>query len=213
MVFIAVFNGVFAMSSLPGTVLGIKAVNGVVIAGEKRLTYDGYVLSKNTRKVHPITKHVGIGFAGLVGDAQFIIRALRMEAENYELQLGREIRVRGLAKILSLILYSYKLAPLMTEVVVGGFDEKGPQIYVLDPVGSLIEDKYVALGSGGPIALGIIEKEYREDIDIDEAEKLAVSAIREAIERDAVSGDGVDVLRITEEGYSLREYMFRRETS
>lgn len=197
---------------MPGTVLGIKAVDGVVIAGEKRLTYDGFVLSKNTRKVHPITDHVGIGFAGLIGDSQFVVRALKLEAKSYELQHGREIRVRGLAKILSLILYSYKLAPLMTEVVVGGYDDRGPQIYVLDPVGSLIEDKYVALGSGGPIALGIIEKEYSDSLNVDEAEKLAVEAIREAIERDAVSGDGVDVLKITSEGYTLKEYLFRRET-
>jgi proteasome beta subunit len=201
------------MDNLPGTVVGVRARDGVVLAGEKRLTYDGFVLSKNTKKVYPITDHTGIGFAGLIGDAQFIVRALRFEARNYELQIHREIRVRGLAKILSIILFSYKLAPLMTEVVVGGYDDRGPQIYVLDPVGSLIEDKYTALGSGGSIALGIIEQGYRDDIGIGEARDLVVKAIREAIERDAVSGDGIDLLIITREGYRLEEYLFRRETS
>ncbi len=199
------------MSSLPGTVIGVKAVDGVVIAAEKRMTYDGFVLSKNTRKVFPITDHIGIGFAGLVGDMQFVVRALRMEAKNYELQNNREIKVRSLAKILSIILYSYKLIPLLTEIVVGGVDNKGPQIYVLDPVGSLIEDKYAALGSGGPVAIGIIEKEYRDDMNIDEVEKLVINAIRGAIERDAVSGDGLDILRITKDGYELKELLLKRE--
>ncbi len=199
------------MSSLPGTVIGVKAVDGVVIAAEKRMTYDGFVLSKNTRKVFPITDHIGIGFAGLVGDMQFVVRALRMEAKNYELQNNREIKVRSLAKILSIILYSYKLMPLLTEIVVGGVDNKGPQIYVLDPVGSLIEDKYAALGSGGPVAIGIIEKEYRDDMNIDEVEKLVINAIRGAIERDAVSGDGLDILRITKDGYELKELLLKRE--
>ena len=200
------------MSSLPGTVIGVKAVDGVVIAAEKRMTYDGFVLSKNTRKVFPITDHIGIGFAGLVGDMQFVVRALRMEAKNYELQNNKEIKVRSLAKILSILLFSYKLAPLLTEIVVGGVDNKGPQIYVLDPVGSLIEDKYAALGSGGPVAIGIIEKEYRDNMNIDEAENLVINAIREAIERDAVSGDGLDILRITKDGYELKEFLFKRET-
>ncbi len=199
------------MSSLPGTVIGVKAVDGVVIAAEKRMTYDGFVLSKNTRKVFPITDHIGIGFAGLVGDMQFVVRALRMEAKNYELQNNREIKVRSLAKILSIILYSYKLIPLLTEIVVGGVDNKGPQIYVLDPVGSLIEDKYAALGSGGPVAIGIIEKEYRDDMNIDDVEKLVINAIRGAIERDAVSGDGLDILRITKDGYELKELLLKRE--
>ncbi len=199
------------MSSLPGTVIGVKAVDGVVIAAEKRMTYNGFVLSKNTRKVFPITDHIGIGFAGLVGDILFIVRALRMEAKNYELQNNREMKVRSLAKYLSIVLYSYKASPLLTEIVVGGVDNKGPQIYVLDPVGSLIEDKYAALGSGGPVAIGIIEKEYRDDMNIDEVEKLVINAIRGAIERDAVSGDGLDILRITKDGYELKELLLKRE--
>ena len=197
------------MDGIPGTVIGIRAVDGVVLAAEKRLSYNGYILSKNTRKVHPVTKHIGIGFAGLVGDSQFILKLLRYEARNYELQHDMEIKVRSLAKILSLILYSYKLTPLITEVVIGGVDAKGPQLYVLDPVGSLIEDKYVALGTGGSIAIGIIETRYRDDISVDEAKKLAVEAIKEAIERDAVSGDGIDILVITEKGYDTEELLFK----
>ncbi len=197
------------MSSIPGTVLGIRVSEGVVLASEKRLSYNGFVLSKNVSKLHPITDHIGVGFAGLVGDMQFVVKLLRYEAKNYELQHGREIKVRGLAKILSLILYSYKLMPLITEVVVGGVDSRGPQLYVLDPVGSLIEDKFTALGSGGPVALGVIETSYRDDMGIDEAKDLAVKALKEAIERDAVSGDGIDLLIITREGYRVERILFK----
>ncbi len=197
------------MSSVPGTVIGVRVKDGVVLGSEKRLSYNGYILSKQTKKVFPVTKHIGIGFAGLVGDSQFILKLLRYEARNYELQIHREIRVRGLAKVLSLILYSYKLMPLITEIVVGGVDEKGPQLYVLDPVGSLIEDKYAALGTGGSIAIGVIEPRYREEMSIEEAKQLVVDALREAIERDAVSGDGIDLLIITRDGYREEQLLFK----
>jgi len=106
------------------------------------------------------------------------------------------------------ILYSYKLIPMFTEVVVGGYDEK-PVLYILDPVGSLIEEKYAAVGSGHQLALGYIEPRYREDMSLEEAEKMAIDVIKTVIERDVLSGDGVDVLVITSEGYTSKEYLFK----
>ncbi|NAZ27465.1 MAG: proteasome subunit beta [Thermogladius sp.] len=197
---------------LPGTVIGIKTSNGVVFAGEKRLTYDGFILSKNVRKLFPITDHVAVGFAGLTGDMNYLYRILRAEAKRYELEHGREIKARGLAKLLSIILYSYKLFPMLTEAIVGGFDE-APSLFVLDPVGSLLEERYTALGSGSQLALSIVEQGYREDMPLEEAKNLALKAILAAIERDVLSGDGVDFLLITREGIRSEEYMLTRSPS
>lgn len=193
-----------------GTIVGIRAKDGVVLASEKRLSYNGFVLSKRVRKVHPITNHIGIGFAGLHGDIERLVKLLKAQAQYYEIEIGKEISVRSLAKYYSNLLFSYKIIPFYVESIVGGVDGKGPQIYVLDPVGSLIEDKYSVAGSGGPIAIGIIETSYREDMSVEEAKELAKKAILEAIERDAISGDGVDILIITRDGYRLEEILFKR---
>ncbi|MEM0379714.1 MAG: proteasome subunit beta [Desulfurococcaceae archaeon] len=199
------------LSIIPGTIIGIKASDGVVIGGEKRLTYNGFVLSKSVRKVYSITNYTGVGFAGLMGDVEFLVRLLRLEAKNYELNHNRLISPRSLAKILSIILYSYKLFPLITETVVGGIDrDRKPSIYVLDPVGSLIEEKYIALGSGGRVALGYIESSYRDGISVSDAEKIVLDAVKIAIERDVLSGDGVDILVITEKGCEFKEFLFKK---
>ncbi|WFO75719.1 archaeal proteasome endopeptidase complex subunit beta [Desulfurococcaceae archaeon MEX13E-LK6-19] len=193
-----------------GTTVGIKAVDGVVLASERRLSYNGYILSKNARKVHPITDHIGVAFVGLYGDTQMLVRIIKTEAKYYELEVGREIGVKSLAKILSNVLYSYKLFPYYAESIVGGIDERGPQIYVLDPVGSLIEDDYAATGSGGPIAIGVIESSYSKSISVLEAKELAKKAIEASIKRDAASGDGIDLLIITKEGYKFEEIVLKR---
>jgi len=197
---------------LPGTVIGIKTSSGVVLAGEKRMTYDGFILSKSVRKLFPITEHTAVGFAGLTGDMNFLYRVLKTEAKNYELEHGREIKTRSLAKLLSIILYSYKLFPMLTEAVVGGFDE-APSLFVLDAVGSLLEERYTALGSGSQLALSIIEQSYREDMPLEEAKNLAIKAVLAAIERDVLSGDGVDVLVITREGIKSEEHLLARSTT
>jgi len=193
---------------LPGTAVGIKMRSGVVLATDKRVTYEGFVLSRQARKIHMVTKRCGVAFAGLMGDVGYLTKLLDYEAKMYELEFGREIKARSLAKVLSVILYSYKLIPMFTEVVVGGYDEK-PVLYILDPVGSLIEEKYAAVGSGHQLALGYIEPRYREDMSLEEAEKMAIDAIKTVIERDVLSGDGVDVLVITSEGYTSKEYLFK----
>jgi len=194
---------------LPGTAIGLKTSEGVVLAGEKRLSYDGFVLSRNGRKIHMITDRIGVGFAGLMGDVNYLVRLLKYSAKNYELQHGREIRTRSLAKLLSVILYSYKLFPMLTEVVVGGYDEEGPSLYILDPVGSVIEEKYVAVGSGAQLALGYIEPRYHPEISLKEAEELAVNAVKTVIERDILSGDGIDLVIITKTGHQFKEILLK----
>lgn len=194
---------------LPGTAVGLKTREGVVLATDKRVTYEGFVLSKQAKKVYMITGRIGVAFAGLMGDVGYLTKLLKLESKSYELRVGRDIKTRSLAKILSLILYNYKLIPMFTETIVGGYDEEGPALFVLDPVGSLIEEKYVAVGSGSQLALGYIEPKYREDLKVEEAEKIAVEAIKTVIERDVLSGDGVDVVIITREGYSEKTYLFK----
>jgi proteasome beta subunit len=194
---------------LPGTAIGLKTKEGVVLATDKRVTYEGFVLSRMAKKVHMITGRVGVAFAGLLGDVGYLTRLLKLESKYYELRVGKDIKTRSLAKILSIILYNYKLFPMFTEIIVGGYDEEGPSLFILDPVGSLIEERYAAVGSGSQLALGYIEPKYREDLTLGEAEKIAIEAIKTVIERDVLSGDGVDLVVITREGYTEKSYLFK----
>jgi len=127
---------------------------------------------------------------------QSIARILAAEARLYELENGRIMPVRAAAKLLSIILFNKRTTPYFTETLVGGIDETGPHLFVLDALGSLIEDKYAALGTGAQVAIGIIENMYKDEITADEGEKIVVTAVKSAISRDAISGDGVDVLVI-----------------
>ena len=86
--------------------------------------------------------------------------------------------------------------PLLMESVVGGVDIDGPTLFSMDPVGSLIPDPFITAGSGAPIAMGLVEAKYSESMDLEAGAKLALDAIRSAVARDVVSGDGVDILLI-----------------
>jgi proteasome beta subunit len=100
---------------------------------------------------------------------------------------------------MSVLMFERRWAPLITQVVIGGVDDT-PAIYVLDPLGSVIPDDYATVGSGAEMAIGVLESEYRKDMSEEEAKALVIKAIKSAIQRDAASGDGIDLLIITKNG-------------
>jgi proteasome beta subunit len=96
-------------------------------------------------------------------------------------------------------MFERRFFPLLTQVIVGGIEGK-PQIYTLDPLGSLLPDEYAAVGTGAEMALGIMDAEYKREFSEDQAKELAVKAIKSSIQRDSSSGDGIDLLMITSNG-------------
>ncbi|RLE87179.1 MAG: proteasome endopeptidase complex, archaeal, beta subunit [Thermoprotei archaeon] len=191
------------MRELPigATAVGIVFNKGVVLAAEKRVAYGFTLMSRAGKKVFKITDKIGFACAGLMADMQAIARIMAAEIKLYELESGHKMLVRSAAKLLSQILFSSsRQLPYITEIIVGGIDRTGPHLFVLDPIGSLIEDKYVALGSGAKIAIGILESNYKDGIDEKTARDLAILSVKTAIGRDAISGDGIDLLLITTEG-------------
>jgi proteasome beta subunit len=193
---------------VPGaTVVGMTFKDGVVLAAEKRFTYGKFIMSKTGKKVFKITDKVGAACAGMISDMQVLVRNMQALIKLRELDVNRPSSPSSVAKLMSILMFENRLLPLLTQVIVGGVGEK-PEIYVLDPLGSLIKDQYACVGTGAETAIGMIEAEYKADISEEEAKKLAIKAIKSAIQRDASSGDGVDMLIITREGVKEETVQF-----
>lgn len=186
---------------IPGaTTIGLVFSGGVILASEKRVAYGYLVLSKAGKKVFRITDKVGAACAGLVGDMQILAREAAAYASLHSLECRRPITVSAVAKVMANLLFERRLFPLLTQTIIGGVDDEGPHLYVLDPLGSVIPDKFASVGSGAEIATGILETEYKENLSADEAKNLILRSIKAAVARDIQSGDGVDFLVITNDG-------------
>ncbi len=189
------------MAWMPGaTTVGVVCADGVILASEKRVTYGSFIMSRGGKKVFKVTDQIGVACAGLIGDMQILAREVEAQAKLFSMDVGRKISVKAAAKLMANILFNRRYAPLYTQTIVGGLDEDGATLYVLDVLGSLIPDKYAAVGTGTETAIGVIEEGYKEHIKIKDAKELVIRAIKSAISRDAMSGDGIDFLIITKEG-------------
>lgn len=187
-----------AFQFMPGaTAVGISYDHGVVLASEKRVSYGNFVINKNTKKTFPVTDHVGAACAGMIADMQILIRQVEALAKIRKLETRRNVAPNSIAKMMSVIMFERRFFPLLTQVIVGGIDEK-PQIYTLDPLGSVLPDDYAAVGTGAEMALGVIDSEYKPEMSEQNAKDLAVKAIKSSIQRDSASGDGIDILFVTQ---------------
>ncbi len=193
------FNEAF----IPGaTVVGIVYKGGLVLGAERRVTLGGFIVSKTAKKTFKVTDTICAACAGMIGDMQILIKELHSYVKLRELEIRRPLPANSVAKLLSVVMFERRFAPMITQVMIGGVDAK-PSIYILDPLGSVIPDDYAAVGSGAEIAIGVVENGYKENMEEKEAKDLALKAIRAAIKRDVSSGDGVDLIFATKEG--LRE--------
>lgn len=185
---------------MPGaTAVGVTFDKGVVLASEKRIALGTYIVSKGTKKTFRITDYVGAACAGMVADMQILIRQIESLAKIKALETRRPMPTNSIAKLISVMLFERRYFPLLTQVIIGGVDDK-PAIYTLDPLGSLLSDDFAVAGTGSEMAIGVIEASFKPNMNEKEAKELAVKAIRSAVSRDAASGDGVDMLVITKSG-------------
>ncbi|MEB3859650.1 MAG: archaeal proteasome endopeptidase complex subunit beta [Desulfurococcales archaeon] len=174
--------------------------DNVILAADKRATAGMLVASRRVKKIVKLTDYAAMTLSGLVADAQALTDIIREEAKMYQLETKRRLSVRGIATILSNILFSSKWFPYLVQLLVGGYDEK-PRLYTLDPYGSITEESFAATGSGSPVAYGVLEENYRESMSLEEATKIAANAVRAAILRDTGTGDGIDVVVIGRNEY------------
>jgi proteasome beta subunit len=184
------------------TTVGLVCREGVVLATEKRATMGSFIASRTAKKIYQIADRIAMTTAGSVGDAQFLARLIRVEANLYEIRRERKPSVRALATLTSNLLNSYRFYPYIVQLLIGGIDDEGAKIFSIDPIGGAIEERdIVATGSGSLTAYGVLEDRYSSELGVGQAVELAVRAIFSAMKRDSASGDGIDVVRITEKEY------------
>jgi proteasome beta subunit len=183
------------------TTLGMVCRDGVVLASEKRFSLGSLIMSKSAKKVFIITDKIGAACAGLTSDFQILIRLIKASVNIYKLDMKKSISTKAAAKLMSNILFQRKWLPFITDTIVAGFDDGEPHLYTLDLVGSLIDEKYAAVGTGAKVAIGVLEAKYNDRISVEEGKELALSAIKAASERDIASGEGIDILVIKNSGY------------
>ena len=185
------------------TTVAIKVKDGVVLCADMRASAGYFIANNNTMKIQKIEQHAGLTLAGGVADAQNIVDVLRYHANVHRIQNQEPIPIKSLARLTSLMFHENRGYPFISDILVGGYDNQGPQLFNIDMFGSVEEKNYVTTGSGSPVAYGLLEEEYKDNLTLDEAKSIALRAVKAAITRNIGTGDGINVALIDKNGFQL----------
>ncbi len=184
------------------TTVGLICGDGVVLASEKRATMGSFIASKAARKIYQVDDRMGMTTAGIVGDAQALVRVLSVEARLYKTRRQEPMTVKAMTTLLSNVLNGQRMFPYLVQLLIGGIDRKGAHIYSVDPFGGNTDEREIAAtGSGSPIAYGVLEDKYSADMSLEEGIALATQALRSAMKRDSASGGEIEIVTITKDMY------------
>jgi proteasome alpha subunit len=167
------------------TAVGIKARNGVALLVDKRLT-SRLLEGGSVEKIFQLDDHIGAATSGLVADARILIDRGRIEAQINKIIYDEPIDVETLAKKICDFKQAYTqlggLRPFGTALLIGGVYNGNSYLFETDPSGALLEYKATAIGSGRSVVTELLEQEYREEINLEEAIVLALEALYKVTE-------------------------------
>ncbi len=159
--------------------IGIKAKDGVIMAVEeipRKLQSAGV-----TQKIFQVDDHIGVAAAGYIPDARTQVDDARTFSQSHKLIYDEQVDVETVAKHLADKCHQYTqysgVRPFGVALIVAGVDQPGHIIYVTDPSGTFLSYAAVAIGAGSEDVNSFLEKNYKDDMSIEEASALAIAAI------------------------------------
>ena len=179
------------------TTIGIKLKDGVILASDQRATMGNLIAHSDVQKVYRLADNIGMTIAGVVGDAQLMVRYMQSEISIYSMKKGAPMTVNAAATyIAGAMRQGFYLG-----LIVGGYDRTGGHVFSIDGAGGYIEDNYMSVGSGSVFALGALEAVVKDGMSKDEGIDAAITGLNAARRRDNCTGDGMLISYIGPNGY------------
>jgi proteasome alpha subunit len=159
--------------------IGIKCKDGVILAVEEKSRK--LQLSDVTQKIFQVDDHIGVAAAGYIPDARTQVDHARFFAQSNRLIYDEPVDVEGVAKNLADMAQQYTqyagVRPFGVALILAGVDKNGSSLFLTDPSGTYIGYNAIAIGAGSDQVNEFLEKNYRADIDREEAAILAIESI------------------------------------
>jgi proteasome alpha subunit len=168
------------------TAVGVVYKTGVILLADKRIK-SPLIEESSIEKIFVIDEQIGAATSGLIGDARILIDYARVQAQSEKLTYGQNVTVEALVKKVCDLLQQYTqyggVRPFGASLLIGGIDDTGPHLFETDPSGLSTGYKADAIGAGRDQAIEILEKEYKEGMNLQEAASLALKALKAGLEQ------------------------------
>ncbi|NWR45581.1 PSA5 protein, partial [Regulus satrapa] len=172
---------------LGSTAIGIQTSEGVCLAVEKRIT-SPLMEPSSIEKIVEIDSHIGMWYFGsmrIMGificvflqnhwftyNETMTVESVTQAVSNLALQFGEEDADPGAMS-----------RPFGVALLFGGVDEKGPQLFHMDPSGTFVQCDARAIGSASEGAQSSLQEVYHKSMTLKEAIKSSLVILKQVME-------------------------------
>lgn len=202
----------YAMEAIShaGTVLGVLAKDGIVLAAEKKVTGKLLDLSGakeggyggSGEKIFLLNSNVVAGVAGITADANSLVNYSREAAQRHLYKYNEDIPVEMLAQGLCDLKQGYTqyggLRPFGVSLLYAGYDPHYHfQLYHSDPSGNYSGWKATCIGANSGTAQSLLKQEYKEDITIEDAISLVLRVMSKTMDSTTLGSEKLEFATLT----------------
>ena len=167
------------------TSLGIVATGGVVIAAEKKAP-SPLIDTSTVQKVFELDEHCGCVYSGLGPDSRLLVDEARKECQSYRKTYQESIPILQLTRFVAAVYQEYTqsggVRPFGVALLICGVDSTGYHLYQLDPSGTYLPWKAVAIGRNASNAKSTLEKRYLPEAEIEDAVNTALITLKDGMD-------------------------------
>ncbi|XP_054277705.1 proteasome subunit alpha type-5-like [Macrosteles quadrilineatus] len=189
---------------LGSTALGICTSEGVVLAVEKRITSPLLELT-TIEKIVEVDKHIACAVSGLIADSRTLVDRARVECQNHWFVYDERMGVESVAQAVSNLAIQFgdsdedgaaMSRPFGVAMLFAGIDEKGPQLFHMDPSGTFVQFDAKAIGSGSEGAQQSLQEVYHKSMTLKEAINSVLTILKQVME-EKLNSTNVEVVTVT----------------
>ena len=159
--------------------IGIKGKDGVIIAVEEKSR--ALQVSEITQKIFQIDDHIAAAAAGYIPDARVQVDNARYFSQSNKLTYDEPVEIETVAKHIADQNHQFTqysgVRPYGVSLIIAGVDRNGSNVFIIDPSGTFVSYAAVAIGLGADDVNSFLEKNYKEDMSMEEAGSLAIAGI------------------------------------
>ncbi|KAG5882826.1 hypothetical protein JTB14_033197 [Gonioctena quinquepunctata] len=157
-------------------------------------------------KIVEVDKHIGCAVSGLMADSRTIVDRARVECQNHWFVYNENMSVESCAQGVSNLAIQFgdsdddgaaaMSRPFGVAILFAGIDEKGPQLYHMDPSGTFVQFDAKAIGSGSEGAQQSLQEVYHKSMTLEEASISALTILKQVME-EKLNASNVEVMTMT----------------
>ena len=188
------------------TAMGIVCKDGVLLIADKRIN-EPLVVPASVEKVFQVDDHIGATASGILSDGRILIDKARLMAQQHRVTYDEPIDTASLVKEICDIKQQFTqfggARPFGVSLLFAGVNDI-PELFLTDPTGIYFQYKATAIGEAENEIKDILNKEYKDTMDLEEGSKLAIRALKKVLGKD------FDIKRVDGAYIKMDEKKFKR---